>query len=433
MDRAFDRVLLARHFALSVGALAAYVFRSELSIGYMALWIVGVSASLNFAAYFFRTRRRLARLCLLASPFIGVGGWTALIAVTNGIHSPFIAGLWLEIVLSAMALRQNGVVFVTLGSGVALWTQQVWLGLEGHLRAMVLQTGFLVGMGLATFLVTRRWSLTQKKLAHERELLADERVRLEGRLDALNRRLEDERVVAALGENVARLAHGLKNTVHSLRGFVGLIEPKLAEQGGGQAALQGLRAAIDDLEALAHLTLGSSARSRAGQAPASREKTVTTGPPAAAAAMPIPAIARALEEITTAHPRVEWEIRSDGVRPELPVAEATLVETLVILLRNAVEAMDGQGHGCVETRVQAGELVVTISDEGVGLPEGDVERIFKPGFTTKPAGSGYGLYLARRMLEEHGGRLQARSRPGKGAIVELSLPVRGTGGVAAAR
>jgi hypothetical protein len=50
MNRLFDRVLLARHIALSTGALAAYVFRSELRIGYVALWIVGISATLNFLA-----------------------------------------------------------------------------------------------------------------------------------------------------------------------------------------------------------------------------------------------------------------------------------------------------------------------------------------------------------------------------------------------
>ncbi len=74
MNRAFDRVLIARHFALSAGAIAAYVFQAELRTGNLALLIVGISASLNFAAYFFQDRRSMAKLCLVASPIIGVGG-----------------------------------------------------------------------------------------------------------------------------------------------------------------------------------------------------------------------------------------------------------------------------------------------------------------------------------------------------------------------
>lgn len=116
MNRTIDRVLLARHVALSAGAVAAYAFRSELETGYVALWIVSVSASLNFIAYLFQARSSMTSFVRSASPVIGLGSWTALAAVTNGVLSPFIAGLWLEIVLSAVALRLRGVVAVTVAA-----------------------------------------------------------------------------------------------------------------------------------------------------------------------------------------------------------------------------------------------------------------------------------------------------------------------------
>ncbi len=84
MNRTIDRVLLARHVALSLGAVAAFLFRSELQTGYVALWIVGVSATLNFIAYLFQSRPRFAAFSRQASPIIGLGSWTALAAVTNG-------------------------------------------------------------------------------------------------------------------------------------------------------------------------------------------------------------------------------------------------------------------------------------------------------------------------------------------------------------
>ncbi len=417
MDRAFDRVLLARHFALSAGAVAAYVFRAELDIRYVALWIVGASATLNFLAYTFRTRPGMARVCYVASPVIGVGGWSSLVLVTSGVSSPFMAGLWLEIMFSAMALQPRMIVWVTAGSVAALWIQQIMLGLDGFELPMLLQTGFLIGMGMATWLVTRRW--LARAASSERD-----QVQLVERLDDLTRQLEDERIVAALGENVARLAHGLKNTVHSLRGFVRLIEPRVEQKSDGRAALDGLRAAIDDLESLAHLTLGSqrvdpSGAERSSAARAGRSEAGLGGVPAV--------VERAVKDVAASHPDVEWEIRSDGACPILPLPETSFAETLVILMRNAVEAMDGKGRALVESWVDGTTLHVRISDEGRGFGDVDVNEIFKPGFTTKRGGSGYGLFLARRILEEHGGSIAARPRDGRGAIVEVSLPISAAG------
>jgi signal transduction histidine kinase len=427
MERAFDRVLLARHFGLSVGAIAAYLFRAELAIGYVALWIVGISATLNFLAYAFGARPSMARICMGASPVIGVGGWTALIAVTGGVASPFIAGLWLEIVLSAMSLSLKHIALVTFGSIVGLWSQQAWLGISGETRAIVLQSGFMAGMGLATFLVTRRWTQRQSSMVVEN-------VALDHRLGVLTRELEDERTVAALGENVARLAHGIKNTVHSLRGFVRLIEPQVKVEGQARSALEGLHAAIDNLEALARNNLvpvdpaapsavvdgdrparspneSAGSRSFAAPGPAQEEAGVLT------------AVERAVAEVARSHPGVDWKIQTDAGAPRVTIPSASLAETLVILLRNAVEAMQGEGRGMLETEVSDGLFKVRIGDEGPGLSESQIGEIFKPGFTTKDEGSGYGLFLARRIAEEHGGSITARARAGRGALFELTLPV----------
>ena len=427
MERAFDRVLLARHFGLSVGAIAAYLFRAELAIGYVALWIVGISATLNFLAYAFGARPSMARICMGASPVIGVGGWTALIAVTGGVASPFIAGLWLEIVLSAMSLSLRHVVLVTFGSILGLWCQQAWLGIGGETRAVVLQSGFMAGMGLATYLVTRRWTQRQSSMVVENDAL-------DQRLGVLTRELEDERTVAALGENVARLAHGIKNTVHSLRGFVRLIEPQVKVEGQARSALEGLHAAIDNLEALARNNLvpvDSEAQLGAvdGDRPAHsldeefRPARVDAPGPAQEESGVLTAVERAVGEVSRSHPGVDWTLQTCAVAPRVTIPSESLAETLVILLRNAVEAMQGEGRGMLETEVSEGQLKVRIGDEGPGLTDSQIGEIFKPGFTTKDEGSGYGLFLARRIAEEHGGSITARARAGQGALFELILPV----------
>ncbi len=424
MGKAFDRVLLARHFALSVGAGAAYLFRTELSVGYMVLWIVGISASLNFLAYAFSSRAGMARICEEASPIIGIGGWGSLVLVTNGVASPFIAGLWLEIVLSAMSLQLARILWVTLAAIAALWLQQLWLGIGGHFVAVVLQSGFMAGMGLATFLVTRRWTGRQASMEEESQRLGE-------RLDFLTQELAEERTVAAVGENVARLAHGLKNTVHSLRGFVGLIEPRLTDARADRDALGGLRAAIDDLERLARLTLNPAA-AEGGPPRAGEEERDSSGSgypegqgsPTADSDLP-EAVRKAVAELTSSHPGVSWDVQTDGASPRLSIPESSFSETLVILMRNAVEAMQGSGHGTVEMSVVGDILNLSIGDEGPGIEGIDVDEIFKPGVTTKEKGSGYGLFLARRILEEHGGSIEVQSSAGGGALFMLSLPVLG--------
>lgn len=394
---------MIRHVAICAAAVAAYVLRSELEIGYTALSIVALGAVLNFLAYAFRGRPELARACTFASPIIGIGSWTALIAVTKGVASPFVAGLWLEVVLSAMTLRREGVVLVTLGAVAALWVQQLWLGIESAGTALLLETGFLVGMGGATFLVTRRWIRTQTNLSRRYAELAE-------RLAQLEIELDDERALGELGEGVGRLAHGLKNAVHGVRGFAGLIEPRLSGTDSDQAALAGLRGAIDNLEELARLTLD----------PRGGAETSVEG---ARACSPAASLERALQEICRSHPGVDWSTSSDGTSPELMVSDAELREVLLVLLSNAAEAMNGHGKARIDMRSAGCEFRVAVSDEGEGLAPGARSRIFEAGYTTKARGSGYGLFLARRLVEKHGGRLGLLRAADTGTAFEIALPV----------
>jgi signal transduction histidine kinase len=214
--------------------------------------------------------------------------------------------------------------------------------------------------------------------------------------------------VGRLGENVAKLAHGLKNAVHSLRGFASLIEPTVGDRQGAQAALAGLRVAIDDLESLARLTLAQ-----------------PTSEPARAARCDAVQVARdALDEVRRAHPGFDWALdasQAAGERP-VPVAERDLREVCLALLRNAVEAGQGRGAGTLVLRDAGPGLALSVRDRGPGIPADQRERLFEPGYTTKPGGSGYGLYLARRVVVQAGGSLELDSQPGEGTSVEISLP-----------
>lgn len=93
------------------------------------------------------------------------------------------------------------------------------------------------------------------------------------------------------------------------------------------------------------------------------------------------------------------------------------------LLNNSAQALEGRAGG--EIRVSSGwleaegEVFLTIADNGPGLEPAMFENLFQPFFTTKENGTGLGLYLARQIIDEHGGRITVSSPPGGGASVSL--------------
>lgn len=135
---------------------------------------------------------------------------------------------------------------------------------------------------------------------------------------------------------------------------------------------------------------------------------------------------------------LDQRLRSYGVsvrlhRPgPLPAAEADpeqLKEVLVNLVVNACEAMPGGGEIVIEERVERAaedraHAVIRVRDTGPGIPPHIGEKVFDPFFSTKEHGTGLGLSIARRVITEHGGRLEAGAAPSGGALFTISLPVK---------
>jgi CheY-like chemotaxis protein/two-component sensor histidine kinase len=115
--------------------------------------------------------------------------------------------------------------------------------------------------------------------------------------------------------------------------------------------------------------------------------------------------------------------------PEVDVNEARLVQVFLNLLVNASQALpEGsakQNEIRISTRASAEQVVVEVSDTGVGISPAIIGRIFDPFFTTKAVGVGTGLGLAicRRLVTDMGGELSARSELGKGTTFRVALPV----------
>jgi signal transduction histidine kinase len=128
----------------------------------------------------------------------------------------------------------------------------------------------------------------------------------------------------------------------------------------------------------------------------------------------------AVRRSITVHPELETEL------PNIRADRVQLQQVLMNLMLNALEAMEDTGG---ELRIGAhlnveGELVISISDTGIGLPAESIERIFDAFHSTKPQGTGMGLAITRSIVESHGGRVWATANEGAGATFRFALPCK---------
>jgi PAS domain S-box-containing protein len=113
--------------------------------------------------------------------------------------------------------------------------------------------------------------------------------------------------------------------------------------------------------------------------------------------------------------------------PNIMADRVALQQVLMNLMLNAIEAMKETGTPgrlTITTRqVENRQILVSVSDTGMGLPLERTEQIFNAFFTSKPQGTGMGLPISRSIIESHGGRLSATSHSGPGATFQFTLPV----------
>jgi PAS domain S-box-containing protein len=114
----------------------------------------------------------------------------------------------------------------------------------------------------------------------------------------------------------------------------------------------------------------------------------------------------------------------DSGLPLITADRVQLQQVLMNLILNGIEAMkDANGELTITSKKTAdGQLLVSVSDSGIGLPAGKVDRIFEAFFTTKEQGTGIGLSISRRIIESHGGSLSACANPQRGATFQFTLP-----------
>lgn len=94
------------------------------------------------------------------------------------------------------------------------------------------------------------------------------------------------------------------------------------------------------------------------------------------------------------------------------------------LLRNAIQAVGDTGMVAFRTQVLGDRLLIEVEDNGVGIPEEVLAHLFDPFFTTRPSGTGLGLWITYRLVSRMNGEIEVESEPGRGSLFRVMVPAR---------
>jgi signal transduction histidine kinase len=118
--------------------------------------------------------------------------------------------------------------------------------------------------------------------------------------------------------------------------------------------------------------------------------------------------------------RIKWEVNPENL--EIAADKKQVSQVLINLLKNALEALKNRPGGTVLLKGEInseGRAQISVTDNGPGIPDDLMDKIFVPFFTTKESGSGIGLSLSRQIMLLHGGSLKVESTPEKSTTVSL--------------
>ena len=214
--------------------------------------------------------------------------------------------------------------------------------------------------------------------------------------------------LSALGEMASTVAHETKNPLNSIR----LATSYLKKNFQGEILTEFLEIIEQEVARLNELTTGFLGYSK----------------PAPLKLKPcdINAVVRSTVDLVRQEAtdrNRELVVLTDDHAPPVGCDISQMKQALLNLL---VNAMDATGEGStitVTTEAERGRMRISVQDAGAGIPQEQLEKIFKPFYTTKTRGAGLGLAIVERIVKEHGGEIRVASGLGKGTTFTIDLPV----------
>ncbi len=143
-------------------------------------------------------------------------------------------------------------------------------------------------------------------------------------------------------------------------------------------------------------------------------------------------VTSSLELVSSAMKRkeIKTELKLAEKLPKIPVDAKQIQQVMVNLLTNAADAVKQFGIVSIRTYKEKGSrrgdgeyVVISVTDNGIGIPPEDLQKIFNPFFTRKADGTGLGLPITQRIMHQHSGIIDVESTTGKGTTIYIKLPI----------
>ncbi len=407
--------VLMRWFGLVVGAVLANV-GSPAADHWPLNLILALGLGFTFLDTYFFTRRRIFLrdhplvIAVMESLFIGL-----LCYFQGGLESPFRFYYLLSLVCSAIRFSQ-ATTFVNCGlaclSYGALYLSQP-SGTRDPLAVAFLVV-VLVWVAWAASGLAKLLRRAGERLRALNAELQEHQNQLETRIAERTRELEESQAqvlhqekMAAFGLLAAGIAHEVGNPLTSISTLVQMLETRdlddytrtrLGQVAGQLARIQTI------LRELVNFSRPAS----------SQRGTVSVGE----------IVREALDIAKYYKGGKNRRIRID-VPDDLPAVAGVrdqLVQVVFNLVLNAIDATGKGGEIVVSAAVEADRLALAVRDDGAGIPDDVRAKLFRPYFTTKRHGTGLGLFVLRKIVEEHGGAVAVASDPGRGSTFRIELP-----------
>ena len=215
--------------------------------------------------------------------------------------------------------------------------------------------------------------------------------------------------LSALGELSAGLAHEVRNPLGSIEGSVQILGRRDLEEGTRQEFAEMALREVARLKGLLTHFL-EFARPQQPRVVASDIELL------------LQSVAKLATE-TAKMAQVDILVETAASLPLLSIDPEQIRQVLLNLVINAVQAMPNRGQIRLRA-IHDGEYArIEVEDEGIGIPEDDLERMFDPFFTTRSNGTGLGLSIAYQIVNQHGGHIAAKRNPERGMTFAVTLPL----------
>ncbi|WP_226677940.1 ATP-binding protein [Mesobacillus jeotgali] len=273
------------------------------------------------------------------------------------------------------------------------WTMTIGFFVKYMLMGVIFQSPkVLIPMTLIIFIAAIAWILLTRFQSYVKAITS------------IHEDMRQKEKLAVIGQMATAIAHEIKNPLSSLKGFTQLQQEKDKDDDQYYPIMLN---EIDRINGIVNDLL-------------------ILGKPNTAVKMPkklVDIIRYVISVIDPHAQRKDIQIKYDvDDSTVLLCDENQMKQVFINLIKNAMESMPNGGTVTIQSEIEDGRALISVKDEGCGIPPEKLAKLGEPFYTTKQNGNGLGLMVTKKIIEEHEGTFNIKSEIGKGTIVTISAP-----------